>query len=118
MQWPGKLLIGKANFENVSRETSPCRFCNRTEGRSIYQRRSARRNQRQPSSVGGRFGLSARIYQQGRQVGENASGDQNRAEEKAVHAENGFLLAEDDRQDEQKQRKNSQKDRAGHSSGY
>src|SRR6266849_4854151 len=118
MQWSGKSLIVKANSENVSRETSPRRFRLRTEGRSIYQPRNAGRNQRQPSSVGGRLGLSARIYQQRRQVGENASGDQNRAEEKSVHAENGFLLAEDDRQDEQKQRKNSQKDRAGHSSGY
>src|SRR5712692_3960668 len=111
MQWSGKSLIVKANSENVSRETSPCSFRLRTEGRSIYQPRNAGRNERQPSSVGGRFGLSARIYQQGRQVGENASGDQNRAEEKAVHAENGFLLAEDDRQDEQKQRKNSENDR-------
>src|SRR5713226_6008955 len=93
MQWPGKLLIGKANFENVSRETSPCRFCNRTEGRSIYQPRNAGRNGRQPSSVGGRFGLSARIYQQGRQVREETRGDKHGAEEQRVHAEDCFLLS-------------------------
>src|SRR5229473_3098845 len=93
MQWPGKLLIGKANFENVSRETSPCRFCNRTEWRSIYQRRSARRNERRPSSVGGRLGLSAWIYQQGRQIREEACGDKHGAEEQRVHAQDCFLLS-------------------------
>src|SRR6266568_9137615 len=45
MQWSGKSLIVKANSENVSRETSPRRFRLRTEGRSIYQPRNARRNE-------------------------------------------------------------------------
>src|SRR5258708_4321590 len=116
MQWSGKSLIVKANSENVSRETSPRRSCLRTEGRSIYQPRNAGRNQRQPSLVGGRLGLSAWIYQQGRQVGENASGDQNRAEEKAVHTENGFLLAANDGQDQQKRRANSEQNCAANSS--
>src|SRR2546427_13302814 len=71
---------------------------------------------RQPSSVGGRLVLSARIYQQRRQVGENASGDQNRAEEKAVHAENGFLLAANDGQDQQERRANSEQNCAANSS--
>src|SRR6266705_4971903 len=116
MQWSGKSLIVKANSENVSRETSPRRFRLRTEGRSIYQPRNAVRNGRQPSSVGGRLVLSVRIYHQGRQVREEACGDQNRAEEKAVHTENGFLFAANDGQDQQKRRANSEQNCAENSS--
>src|SRR5438445_2923413 len=71
---------------------------------------------RQPSSVGGRLVFSARIYQQRWQVGETASGDQNRAEEKAVHTENGFLFAANDGQDQQKRRANSEQNCAANSS--